>query len=497
MSGEWTAERLRAEHVPEHRIAETLAKLNDPDLAAKANAKLATAHGPMSVGEHLPPEAAERIRAESGNGSAPGGEQAGQPGTGGHGTRTRSTASLLRAVEVVLRRYVVFPSAHEVTAVALWVLHTYTFEASETTPYLSLSSAAKRCGKSRLMEVLTLLVARAWYVTEPSEATLFRKVAASKPTLLVDEIDATFGKDSSATEGLRAIYNAGYRAGAVVPRCVGPSHEVKDFPVYCPKAFAGIKALPDTVADRSIPVVLQRRARGERKPRRFRLREAKADLAPLVGALKRWGKAHVETLAEARPDLPEALSDRAQDGWEPLLAIADLAGARWAKRAREAAVALHGVTEDADLGVTLLTHCRDAFEQSEAVEDGKLATGALLAHLVNRGDDSPWARWWADDLTAGRSKGPASRLANLVKPFGITPGELWVQGKTRGYKLADFEPAWERYCPRPPTNVPPPPTDPLNGRTVDRRSETLFEGSPRKPKTPLTRTLPSYRLAPR
>lgn len=45
VSEPWTAERLRELKVPEHRIAEDLAKLNDPDLAAKANAKLASVNG--------------------------------------------------------------------------------------------------------------------------------------------------------------------------------------------------------------------------------------------------------------------------------------------------------------------------------------------------------------------------------------------------------------------------------------------------------------------
>ena len=100
---------------------------------------------------------------------------------------------------------------------ALWVLHTYVFDCFDTTPYLDVSSAAKRSGKTRLLELLRLLVARSWAVVEASEAVLFRKVDAEKPTLLVDEVDATFGKDSKVTEGLRAMLNAGYRRGAAVP----------------------------------------------------------------------------------------------------------------------------------------------------------------------------------------------------------------------------------------------------------------------------------------
>jgi 5S rRNA maturation endonuclease (ribonuclease M5) len=388
----------------------------------------------------------------------------------------RSTRALLRAVSLVLKKYIAFSSLAQVTAVALWVLHTYVFETFETTPYLAITSAVKRSGKSRLLELLTLLVSRPWYVTEPTEAVLFRKVEASAPTLLVDEVDATFGKDSTATEGLRAIYNSGYRKGSTVPRCVGNDHEVRDFRVYCPKVFAGIKKLPDTVADRSIPVVLRRRAPTERVPDRFRIAVAKAALGPLRAALAAWGEAHAGELAGAYPDLPDELTDRGQDAWEPLLAIADLAGVRWGARARAAAVELAGDEQDGDLGVALLNHCREAFGARD-----KLTTRDLLDHLVNRGDETLWARWWADDLDHDRSKGPASRLAALLKPFDVHPTQVWVDGaKGRGYRREDFEPAWQRYCP---TDAVPSPTAPSNGRTVDPRSEPISGSGTHKPKS--------------
>jgi hypothetical protein len=390
---------------------------------------------------------------------------------------TRRTVALVRYLTVVLGRYIVFSGPEQKLAVALWVMHTYTFGIFDTTPYLSITSAAKRCGKSRLLELLSLLVARPWYVAEPSEAALFRKVSSSKPTLLVDEVDATFAKDSAATEGLRAIYNAGYRAGAVVPRCVGQAHEVRDFEVFCPKAYAGIKALPDTVADRSVPIVLRRRTAQERTPARFRLGPVGRALEPARKALEAWGEEAEALLAEAKPALPDELSDRAQDAWEPLLAIADLAGARWAERARRAALGLCQGAEEQDLGVLLLGHMKDAFGDSD-----KMATGDLLDRLVNRGDDSPWARWWADDIARGATKAAASSLARLLKPFEVHPTQVWIAGaKHRGYERTAFEPAWQRYCPTKPDVSS---TVPSDGRTVDRMSEATSALRPSEGKDP-------------
>jgi len=49
----------------------------------------------------------------------------------------------------------------------------------------------------------------------------------------------------------------------------------------------------------------------------------------------------------------------------------------------------------------------------------------------------PNGRW------ASRSQ---NQLARLLKPFGITPGQIWIAGRqSRGYYRWQFEDAWERY----------------------------------------------------
>jgi hypothetical protein len=62
---------------------------------------------------------------------------------------------------------------------------------------------------------------------------------------------------------------------AKVPRCVGQgsNYHVQEFAVFCPKAFASIGRLPDTISDRCIPIQLIRRSRDE-KIERFCKRDA-------------------------------------------------------------------------------------------------------------------------------------------------------------------------------------------------------------------------------
>ena len=386
---------------------------------------------------------------------------------------SRPLAELLELVENTLRRFVVFANPHQAVAVTLWVAHTYVFARFDSTPYLHVSSATKQAGKTRLFEVLELLVARAWRVIEVSEAVLFRNIEAKRPTLLLDEVDASFGKDSTMTEGIRGVLNAGYRTGAVVPRCVPPSFEAKDFNVYCPKAFAGIGGkLPSTVIDRSIPVELRRRSPTEPKPERFRLSKARIELPPIAAELAAWAK----DAELGEPDELHELSDRQMDVWEPLFAVADLADGDWPERARRAAVVLHsGADKSEDDSIRLLSDISEAFDE---LDRDKLSTESLLDHLVNRGDDSPWARWWGEDVGHNRLKGPASQLARKLKPFEITPGPVWVDGaKTRGYERADFLDAWARYT----VLAPYPPGK--DGRTVGRRSEANSDSGPAVHKT--------------
>jgi Protein of unknown function (DUF3631) len=74
-----------------------------------------------------------------------------------------------------------------------------------------------------------------------------------------------------------------------------------------------------------------RRTREERVER-FRRRDVAPAAEELLDRLTDWLEPQIEELRRARPELPDELDDRAQDIWEPLLAIADLAGGDWPTR---------------------------------------------------------------------------------------------------------------------------------------------------------------------
>jgi len=345
-----------------------------------------------------------------------------------------------------MHRYVAFPSIHEPVAVALWIAHAHLVEEFETSPILAVTSAEMRSGKTRTLDCLELLVPRPFRVVTPSEAVVYT-VLGQRPrrTMLLDEADAIFGpRMADRYEGLRAILNAGNRKGTPVLRVKLEGHrrEVAEFDVFGPKAIAGIGNLPDTVADRSIPIRLKRRAINEHVAK-FRRRTASAESGSIVCD---WEGVDLGTVGTVGT-VPDELNDRAADSWEPLLAIAALAGADWLKRGQMAAIALSSEEGDTPtVGCRLLADIRDVFG-----DDEYLPTTELLRRLADL-EDAPWADWY------GRALTPRA-LAKLLEPYRVTPRNPRIPGepRQRGYFRADFIDVWARYVRETVPNVPPVP----------------------------------------
>jgi hypothetical protein len=352
-----------------------------------------------------------------------------------------AVAELLDRVSSEIRRYVVL-RPEEVVAIVLWIFHTHAIDAAEATPYLSIKSALRESGKTRTLEVLELLVFRPLQTVNISDAALFRVIAEKQPTLLFDEVDTVFGAKARDREDLRGMLNGGYRRGACVYRMGGPRMTtLEPFPVFCAKALAGIGELPDTISSRSIPIRLRRRGPGE-TVERFRRRDVEPALELLRIELENTASMVIDRLRVATPGLPDELSDRAQDVWEPLLAIADLAGGGWEEVARNAAVKLSTRTEvdDETIAVRLLADVRMVF-----ASDGgdRLSTKELLGLLAEL-EEAPWSSYGHSDKPLS-----PSQFARLLRPFEIRSRTIRFHDETtaKGFHLEQFEDAFSRYLP--------------------------------------------------
>lgn len=339
-------------------------------------------------------------------------------------------AELLDEISFTVQRFIVC-NAETAHAAALWIVMTWVLDSVFVSPLAVITAPEKRCGKSQLLFVLGKLVKRPLAASNISAAALFRAIDAWKPTLLVDEADA-FMRDN---EDLRGILNCGHtRDSAYVIRTVGDTHEPKRFNVWGAKAIAGIGHLADTLMDRSIVLELRRKLPHESVER---LRHAEPELFDVLAAkLARFAQDNLETVRKCKPELPAVLHDRAQDNWEPLLAIAGVAGGNWVKYANEAAIALTHSGEGGSVGNELLADIKEIIDAKKLI---KIPTSDLIGFLCDD-DEKPWS-------TYNRGKRISPRqIAKYLKGYEIISHTIRIGGATmKGYETEQFDEAFLRY----------------------------------------------------
>jgi hypothetical protein len=345
-------------------------------------------------------------------------------------------AALLDDIAATFRRFLSLP-AGAADALALWVVYTYAFERFFISPRLAIRSPEKRCGKSTLLRILAFLCNRVLLVANISAASLFRVVEAERPTLLLDEFDS-FG---TGNDDIRNVANSGHAKDGCVIRCDGDDHEPRRFSTWSPVALASIGRIADTLEDRSIIVMMQRKAPGERFDR---LRGDRPDqFDGLRRRAARWVQDVSRKLEDADLDAPSFLNDRAADNWRPLLAIADAAGEDWLKRAYKACEKMTGAAaEDGEQESTrtaLLRDIRTVFSEKKAIE----ITSADLCDALAADDGGHWAAY-------GKSEKPITPVgvARLLRHFRIRSKDIRNGSIVRKtYEKKTFVDVWARYLP--------------------------------------------------
>ncbi|GAA1528507.1 DUF3631 domain-containing protein [Streptomyces albidochromogenes] len=353
-------------------------------------------------------------------------------------------AEILTELKETMQDYVIFPSEEAAIATTLWAAATYGQQAWQHAPRLVITGPTKRCGKSRLMDVVYEATHRPLITVNSTVAAVFRSIGDDPPTLLVDEADTIFGSQKAAenNEELRGLLNAGHQRNRPTLRVVGVGTEqtVKEFPTFCMAGIAGIGDMPDTIMDRAVIIQMRRRAPHEQvKP--FRTRRDAPRLQVLGLQLSTWLRERTDELCEIEPEMP--LEDRAADTWEPLIIVADLAGDIWPKLAREAALKLIGERDESDGSGSqesrILTDCRKAFRA--AGWPAEMTTEDLLTAL-NTDREAPWGEYGTNGLTA-------RRLAIMLEKYGVRSGNIRPADgpQKKGFLRIKFDDSWARYCP--------------------------------------------------
>ncbi len=346
---------------------------------------------------------------------------------------------VLNAAYQLLSRYVI-ADKETLRAATLWAAMTWFVEHATVLPLAVITAPEKGCGKSTLLMALAKLACRSLYSSNISPSALFRTMEAWKPSLMIDEAD-TFAKDN---EELRGILNAGHtRETATIVRVVevGGELQPRAFSVWGAKALAGIGKLPETIMSRAVVLGMRRKAVGESCEN---LRRADSAAFLMVKRwLARWADDFGPAFGAACPDMGN-LDNRTADNWEPLFALADLAGGDWPMFARHAAAKLSN-TEEEDLSVNeeLLTDIRAVFERQRI---DRISTNDLILALCED-EEAPWLTY---NFKAGKPITPR-QLSKRLGEFGIKPKPIRVNGEVvKGYALDEFSDAFTRYLEKQP-----------------------------------------------
>jgi hypothetical protein len=249
---------------------------------------------------------------------------------------------------------------------------------------------------------------------------------------LIDEADTFLNGDDES----RGILNDGHKRGGQTIRLVGENYEPRQFSTFCPVAIAMIGRLADTLEDRSVSINL-RRAKTSERIQPFRSDRVDA-LRQLARKAARWVADNRQALANADP-ATGTLVNRPADNWRPLMAIADLAGGEWSKRARSIAESAQTAKQDQSKRTMVLSDIRDIFTARAKIDRLR---SAEMADALGAMENRPWSEW--------RNGGPITpaALARLLAPFEIAPGTKRGGVATfRGYLLSDFTEAFATYLP--------------------------------------------------
>lgn len=359
---------------------------------------------------------------------------------------------LLTSLVQTIKQFVVMPD-HMPLVVALWILFTYCHDAFQISPILCVTSPEKRCGKSTLLSLLSMLVRRALSSSNITPAVIYRIIDKYHPTLIIDEADTFLAGNSD----LIGILNSGHnRDMAYVLRSVGDGHEPTQFPTWAPKVIGLIGDPPTTLFDRSIISALRRRLRGE-IVKRLRNNQARL-LVDLRRQCLRWANDNSKLLSNSDPIIPEGLNDRAADNWAPLYSIADLVGGEWPSNTRMASIVLNHEEAEEAASIILLQDIQKIFADEKV---GSIPTATLLKKLEEL-EDHPWAEWFRGKPITARG------VAKLLKPYGIRSKDIY--GGKKGYKLADFTDAFARYIPKLSANPLTQGSDSISDQTVTTKS---------------------------
>lgn len=300
-------------------------------------------------------------------------------------------------------------------------------------PLLGILSPEPRCGKTTLMEILEALVYSP-KKTDNITAAALCKLTEMGHTILIDEFD-TFCDKSKEFIG---IINSGVGKSGTYTR-YGRNGNTIESPTFGAKIYAMIGTPPQTILDRSIGILQQRKLATEVK----KSLQTTGSLEYLRHDIELWCKANLKDILSSSEKVPkiEAANDRQADNYHILARIAAYISPDVEAAVRASSSLLISALQEQEnvySGQKLLQDIKFIFEETGV---DRMATKELIQRLC-RLSDSVWGSY--------KSNRPieAHQLAQILKLFKIAPKTIRFggEGAAKGYYKDMFEDAFGRYC---------------------------------------------------
>jgi hypothetical protein len=364
----------------------------------------------------------------------------------------------------LIAEYMILPP-EAITIITAYVGAIYLLECWDIFPVLALMSPEMRCGKTRLLKILKAVVPFPEFSPDVTPAWLFRAIEAGRKrgeplTLLFDEAHMSLGdKRDAMGQALRKLLQAGIEVDAVTGRCepgINKRFSPKSFSIYGAKILAMIGRPHPILADRCIPVYLNRAhgtvATFDRKLVEDRGREIREKL-------HEWAK-EKEELASTYYTMVSPLPIRNSRMAELLLPL-------------QVVLWIAGGCKEGCESINQLKKYADAIDNKDAEQDSQSLATLLLSALreiftgftfrssgnvideLNARKEEPW-----ETMKKGRGINEYILSSMLRKSLFTTDGDPNHPIKPRhnskrtmrGYWAEDFAYAWSEYLP---------PADPL------------------------------------
>jgi hypothetical protein len=410
-------------------------------------------------------------------------------------------AGLLTHIEAVIKKHVIL-SDHAAAALAVWVLHTWTFELRDIVAYVAIESPEKRCGKTTLLSVLAAMAHKSLIASNVTVGALFRAIDTCRPTLFIDEADTFLAGNGimrgiinsgntwrtayvlrlskskqsgqaprryvenvecrqaehygpvTEIDSLAPIGGEGRGEGAAVAVQTNTTSHLRDIPQPSTRnsqlpesADSGLKKYscwcPKVIAMiGQVPDTIADRSIVVKMSRKI-VTETCAPLAELNTAeikakCARFALDARNSIAQSAKIHGDGLNDRAADTFDPLYVIARLAGAEWEQKLHTAALALNVAAQSDSSGAELLLDILSIF----VLSGSEKIFSRVLASTLREGGCG------LRSLALKYSAFNEHRIAQILRPYGIKPSTIRI-GKevNKGYDVTDFKEILKRYIP--------------------------------------------------